>query len=110
MANKAAAVPDAWDDDWEAQADAEEEGGVKLSQPQEEHKLSKAEILARHKEENKKMWQSAYALLPGHSHFNPSEQSLHCSMRLQAEGIRTNRDTGKRPSPSTSSLPKTPSL
>jgi hypothetical protein len=110
MANKAAAVPDAWDDDWEAQADAEEEGGVKLSQLQEEHKLSKAEILARHKEENKKMWQSAYALLPCNSHLNPFNQSLPAPMRLYAEKIRTNRAIGKRPNPSTSSPPKTPFL
>ncbi|KFY38967.1 hypothetical protein V495_06250 [Pseudogymnoascus sp. VKM F-4514 (FW-929)] len=58
MAKNGSAVPDAWDDDWEAQADKEEEGGVKLEQP-EEVKLSKAERLAKHAEENKKMWQTA---------------------------------------------------
>lgn len=57
MSKNAASVPDAWDDDWEAQAD-KEEGGVMLEQP-EEVKLSKAERLAKHAEENKKMWQSA---------------------------------------------------
>lgn len=57
MAKNASSVPDAWDDDWESQAD-KEEGGVMLEQP-EEVKLSKAERLAKHAEENKKMWQSA---------------------------------------------------
>lgn len=57
MSKNAVSVPDAWDDDWEAQAD-KEEGGVLLEQP-EEVKLSKAERLAKHAEENKKMWQSA---------------------------------------------------
>ncbi|OBT67889.1 hypothetical protein VE03_02476 [Pseudogymnoascus sp. 23342-1-I1] len=57
MSKNASSVPDAWDDDWESQAD-KEEGGVRLEQP-EEVKLSKAERLAKHAEENKKMWQSA---------------------------------------------------
>ena len=57
MAKNGSSVPDAWDDDWESQAD-KEEGGVMLQQPEEE-KLSKAERLARHAEENKKMWQTA---------------------------------------------------
>lgn len=57
---KKAAVPDAWDDDWESQAD-KEDGGVQLSQPQEEEvKITKAERLARHAETNKKIWESAY--------------------------------------------------
>lgn len=56
---KKAQVPDAWDDDWEAQVD-NEEGGVKLeSEPVEEPKLSKDELIAKHKEENKKVWQMA---------------------------------------------------
>lgn len=61
MARKATAVvPDAWEDDWEAQADMEEDGGVRLEPQEEEVKLTKAERLAKHAEENKKMWQSAY--------------------------------------------------
>ncbi|CAG8978756.1 hypothetical protein HYALB_00012741 [Hymenoscyphus albidus] len=56
---KKAAIPDAWDDDWESLAD-KEAGGVQLTQPPEEEvKISKAERLARHAETNKKIWQSA---------------------------------------------------
>lgn len=62
----AAAVPDAWDDDWENLADAEEDGGVRLSPqpaaPEEDPKASKEKLLQRHREENKKVWQSAYVL------------------------------------------------
>jgi hypothetical protein len=63
MVKAKAAVPDAWDDDWETLADREEDGGVKLSEhqpePEQPTKLSKAQLLERHKEENKKLWQEA---------------------------------------------------
>jgi hypothetical protein len=55
---KKAAVPDAWDDDWEAQADKDEESGGVPIEPQ-EVKLSKAERLAKHAELNKQIWESA---------------------------------------------------
>lgn len=56
---KKAHVPDAWDDDWEAQVD-NEEGGVKLeSETVLEPMLSKDELIQKHKEENKKVWQMA---------------------------------------------------
>ncbi|KAH0595663.1 hypothetical protein MHUMG1_06840 [Metarhizium humberi] len=58
-------IPDAWDDDWEAQADRgaveddenHQQGGVSLqaSQP-----LTKAERITQHEEANRKMWESAY--------------------------------------------------
>lgn len=62
MVRKAAAVPDAWDDDWDA--DDTEEGGVRLDlEPQAEgpKQLTRAELLAQHEEENRRVWQSAYA-------------------------------------------------
>lgn len=51
-------VPDAWDDDWEEQADQinEDDGGVPI---EEVVKVSKAEKLARHEALNKKLWDSA---------------------------------------------------
>ncbi|VUC33120.1 unnamed protein product [Clonostachys rosea] len=55
---KAAAVPDAWDDDWETQAD----NGAPLHQdpePEIEPPRNKAERLAQHVEANRKLWESA---------------------------------------------------
>jgi hypothetical protein len=52
------AVPDAWEDDWESQAD-KEEGGVDISTPSEVVKVTRAERLAQHAETNKKIWDSA---------------------------------------------------
>ncbi|KAH8598809.1 hypothetical protein B0O99DRAFT_477372, partial [Bisporella sp. PMI_857] len=50
--------PDAWDDDWETQADkAAEEQPVEPVK--EEVKITKAERLAKHAETNKKIWESA---------------------------------------------------
>jgi len=59
---KKSVIPDAWDDDWEAQADKlpEETTSVK----QEEAKVvTKSERLAQHADANKKLWQSAYTPL-----------------------------------------------
>lgn len=61
---KKTVVPDAWEDDWETQADSippEEqsqapEASVSQTQPQ-----TKEERLARHAESNRKIWESAYA-------------------------------------------------
>jgi hypothetical protein len=51
-------VPDAWDDDWESQADKadQEAEAVKV---EEQVKITKAQLLAKHAEENKKIWESA---------------------------------------------------
>lgn len=55
---KKAVFSDAWEDDWESQADKadEQEGGALLEEPV---KISKAERLAQHAETNKKIWESA---------------------------------------------------
>lgn len=52
-------IPDAWDDDWESQADKAEAESEKVVT--EEAKATKAERLAKHAEQNKKLWESAYA-------------------------------------------------
>ncbi|KAI9679112.1 MAG: hypothetical protein M1829_001782 [Trizodia sp. TS-e1964] len=49
------AFPDAWDDDWENQADKT----VQSPQNNEPIKVSKAERMAKHAELNKKLWESA---------------------------------------------------
>jgi hypothetical protein len=58
MSNKAP-IPDAWDDDWESQADKAD------AEPEptkvEDVKISKKQRLAMHAETNKKLWESAYA-------------------------------------------------
>ncbi|KAI9759068.1 MAG: hypothetical protein M4579_002584 [Chaenotheca gracillima] len=53
--SKDSAVPDAWDDSWEAEADRPE-----IPQgPPEPARTTKAERLAKHAELNKKLWESA---------------------------------------------------
>ncbi len=51
-------IPDAWDDDWEAQADkiAQEEEVT----PEDQGPMTRAERLAKHEQANKKIWESAY--------------------------------------------------
>jgi len=60
---KKTAVPDAWDDDWEAQADklASDENSKPEPEPEPEPEIpqTKAESLARHAETNRKLWESA---------------------------------------------------
>lgn len=56
--SKKAEVPDAWDDDWEAQADSIDTP-TETAKAEERVKLSKAERLAKHAELNKKIWESA---------------------------------------------------
>ena len=51
-------LPDAWDDDWEAQADNADEA-ANVAAAEEQVKISKAERLAKHAELNKQIWQSA---------------------------------------------------
>lgn len=55
---KKSAVPDAWDDDWEAQADVTNES-ASADAAEERPKISKAERLVKHAELNKQIWQSA---------------------------------------------------
>ena len=56
---KKSAIPDAWDDDWEAQAD-KADAVAELATAEKEAKISKAERLAQHAETNKKIWESAF--------------------------------------------------
>lgn len=60
--SKKFAVPDAWDDDWESQAD-KADAVVEPTKAEKELKVSKAERLAKHAETNKKIWESAYVPL-----------------------------------------------
>ncbi|RAL65096.1 hypothetical protein DID88_001203 [Monilinia fructigena] len=57
--SKKAAIPSAWDDDWESQADAYESTPPAKGAVEEEPKISKAERLAKHAETNRKIWESA---------------------------------------------------
>ncbi|PMD14580.1 hypothetical protein NA56DRAFT_373810 [Hyaloscypha hepaticicola] len=56
--SKKGAVPDAWDDDWESQAD-KADAATAAAKADEEVKISKAERLAKHAETNRKLWESA---------------------------------------------------
>ncbi|PMD48706.1 hypothetical protein L207DRAFT_575362 [Hyaloscypha variabilis F] len=58
--SKKSVVPDAWDDDWESQADkADAAVASATAKADEEVKVSKAERLAKHAETNRKLWESA---------------------------------------------------
>lgn len=59
--SKKNAVPDAWEDDWESQAD-KADAVAAPAKAEEPVKISKAERLAQHAETNKKIWESAYVL------------------------------------------------
>lgn len=63
MPKKGATVPDAWDDDWDSQADkADREAEARAAANaavEEKVKISKTDRIAKHKEENKKLWDSA---------------------------------------------------
>lgn len=56
--SKKSAVPDAWDDEWEAAVDKQDDA-LQEGKPAEEAKISKAERRAKHAELNKKLWDSA---------------------------------------------------
>lgn len=56
MVKKTATVPDAWEDDWETQAD---KVTPEVEQPEPQAPLTKAERLAQHTELNRKLWESA---------------------------------------------------
>jgi hypothetical protein len=55
---KKTAVPDAWDDDWESQADKADDAAT-AEAAEEQVEISKAERLAKHAESNKQLWESA---------------------------------------------------
>jgi len=55
---KKTVVPDAWEDDWESQADKADEAAA-VAAAEEQVKTSKAERLAKHAETNKQIWESA---------------------------------------------------
>jgi hypothetical protein len=56
--SKKTVVPNAWDDDWESQAD-KADAAAAAAKTDEEVKISKAERLAKHAETNRKLWESA---------------------------------------------------
>ncbi|KAF2813258.1 uncharacterized protein BDZ99DRAFT_252294 [Mytilinidion resinicola] len=56
--SKKAAVPDAWDDDWESLAD-KQNSVPQPEDPPAEVKISKSERKAKHQELNKQLWDSA---------------------------------------------------
>jgi hypothetical protein len=56
--SKKHAAPDAWDDDWESQAD-KAESAAEVAKVEEQVKVTKAERLAKHAETNRKIWKSA---------------------------------------------------
>ncbi|KAF4991367.1 hypothetical protein FGRMN_7866 [Fusarium graminum] len=58
MGKNATTVPDAWEDDWESQADKMTK---EPEQPTPQAPLSKSERLAQHAEQNRKLWESADA-------------------------------------------------
>ncbi len=60
---KKTAVPDAWDDDWESQADNADRA-ADIAAVEEQVKISKAERLAKHAEANKQIWESAFVSPP----------------------------------------------
>ncbi|PNY26707.1 Uncharacterized protein TCAP_03364 [Tolypocladium capitatum] len=59
MKKAVAAVPDAWEDDWEAQADTA--AAQQDAQQQDGHQvpLTKTERLTQHVETNRRIWESA---------------------------------------------------
>lgn len=56
-------IPDAWDDDWESQADKlareEEASGSSNNKTEEATTMTKSERLAKHAEQQRKLWEAA---------------------------------------------------
>jgi hypothetical protein len=53
-------VPDAWDDDdWEAQADRAAQEDIPPKPEPQQAPMTRAERLAKHAEEQRKLWESA---------------------------------------------------
>ncbi|KAK4074748.1 uncharacterized protein Triagg1_4897 [Trichoderma aggressivum f. europaeum] len=59
--SRAGGVPDAWDDDWEAQADRLDRKDTKEPQAVPQPSLNRQERMQQHAEANRKLWESAYA-------------------------------------------------
>lgn len=61
--SRSGGVPNAWDDDWETQADRErtERNNAKEPQVAPQPSMSRQERLQQHAEANRKLWESAYA-------------------------------------------------
>lgn len=57
MGNKGP-IPDAWDDDWESQADTADREAEEVK-VEEQVRVTKAQRMAIHAETNKKIWESA---------------------------------------------------
>ncbi|KAL2209845.1 hypothetical protein CC79DRAFT_464195 [Sarocladium strictum] len=67
-------VPDAWDDDWESQADRIEANPAPAPVVEPEPALTKSERLARHVDTNRKLWESAET--PQTFHYLEASNSL----------------------------------
>ncbi|KAK7976729.1 hypothetical protein PG989_015192 [Apiospora arundinis] len=65
-------VPNAWEDDWESQADKEAQEPAAPAPPA---PLTKKERLAQHAELNRKIWETAYV------------SSLACSLSTNVPGF-----------------------
>ncbi|KAH8891067.1 hypothetical protein GQ53DRAFT_747316 [Thozetella sp. PMI_491] len=59
--SKSSKVPDAWDDDWEAQPDPAQQQAPAALEPK--VPLTKKERWARHAETQRKLWEEAYTSL-----------------------------------------------
>ncbi|OHE99514.1 hypothetical protein CORC01_05092 [Colletotrichum orchidophilum] len=76
MVNKGAVVPDAWeDDDWESAADKLDAQLTEV-QPEPQVLLTKAERLAQHAEQNRRLWESADSPAPTPLTFLESQPSV----------------------------------
>jgi hypothetical protein len=53
-------IPDAWDDDWEAQVAKEDEASESTDKPQETTSMTRSERLAKHAEAQRTLWEAAY--------------------------------------------------
>jgi hypothetical protein len=53
-------LPDAWDDDYEAQADRNNGAPLEPDEEREAEPASRRERLAKHAEAQRKLWESAY--------------------------------------------------
>ncbi|TAQ88520.1 hypothetical protein B7494_g3158 [Chlorociboria aeruginascens] len=90
--SKKVAIPDAWDDDWESQADKAEIAAEALM-AEEQVKITKAERLAKHAETNKKIWESAEA--PETFHF----LAAHDNVPLKTEFKPALKVLSRKPAP-----------
>jgi hypothetical protein len=54
-------VADAWDDDWENLADQVDKEEEQPHQQEQTSTMTRSERLAKHAEQNRKLWEAAYA-------------------------------------------------